>query len=94
VTLTVDSGATGAQVYSATFALSGGNNAHVARLPMQMSGYTAQLTISTTTDSDATQPLMLDSVVVTGDIKHGLVPTQTTEIVNQTLNGQTLFPRV
>lgn len=93
-TLNVDAGAPTAKSFSVTFDLNSGNNAHVARVPIGVKGYTAQLTIVTQTNEQATAPISIREVLVTGDLSNALNPTQTTDMLNQTLNGTTIFPHV
>lgn len=75
--------------FSATWDLSKGNGAHVVSLPPKMSGYDAQLTITTTTSPTATTPISLRSVELLGEpIKHSMIPiAHDPSLINQFLNG-------
>jgi hypothetical protein len=84
--LTVDSAYATQQSFSWTWDLSLGNGAFVVSLPEYMAGYAAQLTVTATTNPNATAPLIVRAVIVTGDVKHGL--KSTTEVDGSgALNG-------
>lgn len=92
VTLTIDANFSQTNAIVCTFDLSKGDGAHVARLPNEASGYTAQLKIITTTNPAAANPMVINSVVVVGDVKHDLQPKQTQDLQTMTLNGVLRYP--
>jgi hypothetical protein len=92
LTLTLDATAQITNTYSVTFDLSKGNGAHVASIPQGMLGYEAQVTITATTNPSATSPILIRSVVVTGDVSDSLTAPQTTDILSASLNGKATYP--
>jgi hypothetical protein len=92
VTLTIDGAAQVTNTFSVTWDLSQGNGAHVYSLPPSASGYTAQLSIQTTTGTGAFAPVTIRDVVVSGGAKHDLVATNTPDLLSVVQNGTQIYP--
>ena len=92
--LHLDEGSAIPTTYEVHFDAAQGNGAHVAKLPQAMRGYEARLTVSVTTDANATAPIVIRSAVVSGEVVHTLQAPQTTDITKATLNGAQVYPIV